>query len=103
MPLGTRELLGVVWDNPADADADAEPVAEAQLKPVRSVLEGLPSLEASWRRLVAFAAQYYQRSLGEIALTGLPALKDMTAEQLARRLTSPKPKKLSKKPRPHWS
>ena len=94
VPLGTRELLGVVWDSPAEA----EPVAEAQLKPVRSVLEGLPPLEASWRRLVAFAAQYYQRSLGEIALTGLPpALKDMTAEQLARRLTPPKPKKLSKK------
>lgn len=93
VPLGNRELLGVVWDGPADA----EPVPQAQLKPVRSVLDGLPPLDARWRRLVAFAAQYYQRSLGEIALTGLPpALKDMTAEQLARRLT-PKAKKLSKK------
>ena len=94
VPLGTRELLGVVWDTPADADA----VPPEHLKPVHSVLEGLPPLEPSWRRLVAFAAQYYQRSLGEIALTGLPpSLKDMTAAQLDRRLTPPKPKKLSKK------
>ena len=94
VPLGTRELLGVVWD----ASGDDEAPAPEQLKPIRSVLEGLPPLAAHWRRLVAFAAQYYQRSLGEIALTGLPpALKDMTAEQLTRRLTPPKPKKLTKR------
>lgn len=96
VPLGTRELLGVVWEAPT-AVAEAAPDLE-RLKPIHSVLDGLPPLEASWRRLVAFAAQYYQRSLGEIALTALPpALKDMTAEQLTRRLTPPKPKKLSKK------
>ncbi|MDR2324571.1 MAG: primosomal protein N' [Acidovorax sp.] len=94
VPLGTRELLGVVWEQAEQAEA----LAPEQLKPVRSVLQGLPPLSASWRRLVGFAAQYYQRSLGEIALTALPpALKDMTAEQLAKRLAPPKPKKLSKK------
>lgn len=94
VPLGTRELLGVVWDKPEQT----ETLAPEQLRTVRSVLEGLAPLSPSWRRLVAFAAQYYQRSLGEIALTGLPpALKDMTAEQLARRLAPSKTKKLSKK------
>jgi len=40
-----------------------------------------------WRRLVAFAARYYQRSLGEVALAALPpALRDLQQEQLARRL-----------------
>src|SRR2546427_5913304 len=36
---------------------------------------------------ISFAAYYYQRSVGEIAVTALPPqLREMTAEQLARRL-----------------
>ncbi|MES2423545.1 MAG: DEAD/DEAH box helicase family protein, partial [Pseudomonadota bacterium] len=84
VPLGQRELLGVVWD--ADADANAPP-ADTALRPISAVLEGLPPLSVAWRQLVTFAAGYYQRSLGEVALSALPpALRDLDAVQLARRL-----------------
>ena len=40
-----------------------------------------------WRRLVAFAAAYYQRAAGEVALAALPPqLRDLSAQQLQRRL-----------------
>ena len=85
VPLGRREVLGVVWDEPK-APQDAEPDL-AQLKPITSVLAAVPPVPASWRGLVAFTARYYQRSLGEVALSVLPpALRESSAEQLERRL-----------------
>lgn len=84
VPLGRREVCGVVWDAPAD-DTDAP--APEQLKAVGAPLDGLPPLPAAWRQLVAFAAGYYQRSLGEVALAALPPqLRELDAVQLARRL-----------------
>ncbi|MEG1736142.1 MAG: primosomal protein N', partial [Comamonas sp.] len=91
VPLGRRELLGVVWDTPA-APADIPPGVE--LRSIACVLPGIAPLSRGWRRLVGFAAHYYQRSVGEIAVTALPPqLRDMTAEQLTRRLAPPKPAK----------
>jgi primosomal protein N' (replication factor Y) len=66
VPLGRRDVAGIVWD------AAAEPGAAAALKPVRQALAALPPLAAPWRRLVEFAAAYYQRGLGELALAVLP-------------------------------
>lgn len=84
VPLGKREVLGVVWDDPA---ADEAPQAPLQLRPIAGVLEGIAPLPDAWRRLVAFAARYYQRSIGEIAMAALPPqLRELTPEQLARRL-----------------
>jgi primosomal protein N' (replication factor Y) len=84
VPLGAREVLGVVWDCPSEPP---EGLTEAQTKAVAGVLEGLPPLNARWRQLVRFAAQYYQRSLGEVALAALPPqLRDLNSVQLARRL-----------------
>ena len=83
VPLGKREDCGVVWDAPRDEGADAP----AQLKSVGGVLDGLPPLSEHWRQLVGFAASYYQRSLGEVALAALPPqLRELDAGQLARRL-----------------
>lgn len=82
VPLGRREVCGVAWDAPADAAA-----APAELKSVGAPLGGLPPLSAAWRELVGFAASYYQRSLGEVALAALPPqLRELDAVQLARRL-----------------
>ena len=82
VPLGRREVLGIVWDSPGDA-----PPATGELRAIASALPGLPPLGAAWRRLVAFAARYYQRGLGEVALAALPpSLRELTAEQLQRRL-----------------
>src|SRR3954463_11077975 len=61
VPLGRREVLGVVWDGePADAGVEERPIAGG--------LDGIPPLAAAWRRLVGFSAAYYQRSPGEVAL-----------------------------------
>ena len=89
VPLGRREVLGVVWDAPAEP-----PPLPAGMAPraIAGVLEGMAPLDAAWRRLVAFAARYYQRALGELALAALPPqLRELTPEQLARRMrrTSP--------------
>ncbi|KRC09908.1 primosomal protein N' [Hydrogenophaga sp. Root209] len=84
VPLGAREVLGVVWDCPTTSP---EGLTEAQTKAVAGMLEGLPPLNERWRQLVKFAAQYYQRSLGEVALAALPPqLRDLSNVQLARRL-----------------
>lgn len=97
VPLGRRELLGVVWEPPA---APAPLPEGLELRSVACVLPGIAPLDAGWRRLVAFAAHYYQRSVGEIAVTALPPqLRDMTAEQLARRLAPPKPARPARKSR----
>jgi primosomal protein N' (replication factor Y) len=84
VPLGQREVLGVVW---ALRDAAPTDMPASAVRDVLSVLEGLAPLDEAWRQLVQFSAQYYQRSLGEVALSALPPqLRDLTSEQLARRL-----------------
>ena len=84
VPLGKREVLGVVWSVLDTAPAD---MPASAVRDVLGVLEGLAPLDKHWRQLVQFAAQYYQRSLGEVALSALPPqLRDLTSEQLARRL-----------------
>ncbi len=87
VPLGTREVLGVAWDAPADATALPPGTAP---RAVAGVLDGVQPLQAAWRRLVAFTARYYQRALGEVALAALPPqLRDLTPAQMARRLRRP--------------
>jgi primosomal protein N' (replication factor Y) len=94
VPLGKRELLGVAWDTPANPDPIPEGV---ELRSIAAVLPGIAPLSQSWRRLTGFAAHYYQRSVGEIAVSALPPqLRDMTPEQLVRRLAPPKAAKPAK-------
>ncbi len=85
VPFGRREVLGMVWKDEAPGENDAASLE--RLKPIVSVLDAVPPLSAPWRALIAFAAGYYQRSLGEIALSVLPAaLRESSREQLDRRL-----------------
>ena len=96
VPLGKRELMGVVWDathlddvttskNASDKSTDK---TELALRPIASVLGGLAPLNTHWCDLVRFAAYYYQRSVGEVALAALPnQLRELSAEQWTRRLT----------------
>jgi primosomal protein N' (replication factor Y) len=84
VPLGSRELLGVVW---AIHDSPPAQLKAGSVRDLAGVLEGLPPLPTAWRQLVQFAAQYYQRSIGEVAMAALPPqLRDLNATQLARRL-----------------
>ncbi|MEY2802686.1 MAG: Primosomal protein [Pseudomonadota bacterium] len=82
VPLGRREVLGLVWDCPTSTELDPQ-----SLKPVLAAYTDLPPLNAAWCKLVQFGAQYYQRSWGEMAHQALPPqLRTLSDEQLQRRL-----------------
>jgi primosomal protein N' (replication factor Y) len=81
VPLGRREVAGIAWTG------GAPPVGDAELKDVAEVCDAIAPLPAPWRSLVEFAASYYQRGLGEIALAVLPAeLRRLGNAGLANRL-----------------
>ena len=83
VPLGRREVPGLVWPGPASERAAGGPA----LRPIVEVLTSLPALAPAWCALVEFTAGYYQRGLGEIALSVLPPeLRKLGAAQLAVRL-----------------
>jgi primosomal protein N' (replication factor Y) (superfamily II helicase) len=85
VPLGRRVVTGVVWPAPNGEAADAPP--PEQIKPIHSVLPGLSPLGPAWVQLVQFAASYYQRSVGEVALAHLPApVRDADEALLQKRL-----------------
>jgi primosomal protein N' (replication factor Y) len=85
VPLGQRELTGMVW--PGETDPDGEVLDAAQLRPISAVLDGLAPLSPRWCALVEFAAGYYQRSIGELALAVLPPqLRELDGKQLQARL-----------------
>ena len=106
VPLGKRELLGIVWHADTTEDKvftnDASKLAQDNpaltLRPIASVLGGIAPLNAHWCDLVRFAADYYQRSVGEVALAALPnQLRELSAEQWTRRLTRKSKAKVSAK------
>ena len=81
VPLGRRVVAGVVWGGEAGGTAPTE------LRPVDQVLDALPPLSADWRALADFAAAYYQRSTGEIALAVMPPeLRRLGNAQVANRI-----------------
>ena len=90
VPLGKRETLGVVWDaESANATGEFDP---EKIRSVAGALDGISPLSASWQQLVTFAAQYYQRSIGEVALAALPPqLRELSPVQIQRRLKRSKP------------
>ncbi len=92
VPLGRREVLGIVWESPPNDPAAGvqaigpESIDDEALKPVSAVLADVPPLMPAWRQLVRFAADYYQRSLGELTISVLPPeLRKASAASLARR------------------
>ena len=81
VPLGKRELLGIVWH------CAGAPSGGHALRPVGEVFADLPPLAPAWLALVDFAAAYYQRGVGELALSVLPPeLRKLDAPGLAKRL-----------------
>jgi len=81
VPLGKREVPGLVW---SVGDAQG---TDRDLRGVAQALSSLPPLSPHWRELVAFAATYYQRSTGEVALSVLPPeLRKLDDAQLANRI-----------------
>ena len=67
VPFGRREAVGVVVGQDAQTDLQAD-----KIKDVIAVRHQLPPMSAHWMALCGFAADYYQRPLGEVMLPGLP-------------------------------
>ncbi|EOA06861.1 primosomal protein N' [Herbaspirillum frisingense GSF30] len=67
VPFGRREAVGVVVGQDAQTDLQAD-----KIKDVIAVRHQLPPMSAHWLALCGFAADYYQRPLGEVMLPGLP-------------------------------
>lgn len=87
VPLGKRDLLGIVWHAAPPAAGAADDTPPPVLRPVGDVFDSLPPMAPAWLALVDFAASYYQRSVGELALAVLPPeLRKQDAPGLAKRL-----------------
>ena len=87
VPLGKRDVPGIVWQVGGAAGSEG-----IELRAVREALTALPPLSEAWRQLASFAAGYYQRGLGELALAVLPPeLRRLDVARLARRLARQKP------------
>jgi primosomal protein N' (replication factor Y) len=72
VPFGKRMVVGLVCEVAAHSE-----VPEDRLRSVDNLCTACPPLSAQWLELAAFAADYYQRGLGEVALPALPqALRD---------------------------
>jgi primosomal protein N' (replication factor Y) (superfamily II helicase) len=67
VPWGKGRKVGLFLEYVQDSE-----LAPEKLKVILSRLDQAPSFPKSWQELVRFAARYYQRSLGEIALPTLP-------------------------------
>jgi primosomal protein N' (replication factor Y) len=65
VPLGRRELVGVVWDAPGD-----EAVGHNRLRPLTALVEG-PAMRADLRRLVDWIAAYTLAPPGEVLAMAL--------------------------------
>jgi primosomal protein N' (replication factor Y) len=92
VPFARREVVGLIV-----AVLDQTDVPADKLKDVLAVRSQLSPLSAQWLALAGFAADYYQRPLGEVALPGLPKnLRVLTTVALDRAM-----KKLAKLDAPH--
>jgi primosomal protein N' (replication factor Y) len=85
VPFGRREAVGVIV-----GIESASALAPDKLKSVLALRTELVPLSASWLALCAFAAEYYQRPLGEVMLPGLPknlrAAKPVALERALKKL-----------------
>lgn len=87
VPLGQREVLGVVLGASKAINEDTGQASDYEFKAIASYTQGLAPLGQDWLDLVAFTAQYYQRSAGEVAIAALPSqLKTLTGEQIQKKL-----------------
>ena len=80
-------LAGDMWPASSGTVCAMTAPAGVELRPISAVLEALPALPQAWCALVEFAARYYQRSIGEVALSVLPPeLRQLDNRQLADRI-----------------
>ena len=90
VPFGRREVVGLITGLPATTE-----VATDKLKAALAIRALLPPMSPAWQALCAFAADYYQRPLGEVMLPGLPknlrAAKTTALDKALARADRPRP------------
>jgi len=67
LPFGRREVTGLILDV-----LDSSDVEEDKLRDVIELRHQVPPLSGDWIALCQFAADYYHRPIGEVALPGVP-------------------------------
>jgi primosomal protein N' (replication factor Y) len=67
VPFGRQRLIGVVLQTQVNPS-----LAPEQIRPIERVLQDLPPLPTNWLAMAEFAANYYQRPVGEVILPALP-------------------------------
>ncbi|MNR93277.1 Primosomal protein N' [compost metagenome] len=85
VPFGRREVVGLIVAVHESTDVPLD-----KLKSALAVRAQLSPLSAAWIALCEFAADYYQRPLGEVAIPGLPknlrALKTTSLDKAIKKL-----------------
>ncbi|MDB5762676.1 MAG: primosomal protein, partial [Herminiimonas sp.] len=87
VPFGRREVVGIIT-----AINDSSDLPEDKLKDALTIRTQLVPLSPAWLALCSFAADYYQRPLGEVAIPGLPknlrALKSTSLDRALKKLAN---------------
>ncbi|HYD81956.1 MAG TPA: primosomal protein N' [Paucimonas sp.] len=90
VPFGRREEIGLIVQVEEVSDVPSD-----KLKNVLAVRTQLPPLTPAWIELCRFAADYYQRPLGEVAVPGVPknlrALKTTALDRALAKLAKTPP------------
>jgi primosomal protein N' (replication factor Y) len=85
VPFGRRKMIGMVVALPDQPAYDPK-----LIKSVEAVLNDVSPLPGHWLKFAQFAADYYQRPLGEVVLPALPvSLRSVTAYQSKRSAGGP--------------
>ena len=69
VPFGRRSVVGLVVSTGSSTDVPPE-----KLKDIAHCYHNIPSFDKAWLDLCRFAASYYHRALGEVALNVLPKI-----------------------------
>jgi primosomal protein N' (replication factor Y) len=90
VPFGRREVVGVIV-----AVATHTDIPHDKLKDALALRGQLPPMSEAWLCMCGFAAEYYQRSLGEVMLPGLPknlrATKTVSLDRALKKLAKTAP------------
>ncbi|WBF65612.1 MAG: primosomal protein N' [Candidatus Kinetoplastibacterium crithidii] len=77
VPFGKRTVIGIVCSYLSKPSFEL-----SQMKMVIEVLDDLPPFSSDWLRLIKFTSEYYQRSLGDVIYSVIPApLRNISAYQ----------------------
>ncbi len=85
VPFGPREVAGLIVGISPSSD-----MPEEKVRNVLAVRHQLPPMSTAWLALGRFAAEYYQRPLGEVVIPALPknlrALKPVSLDRTLKKL-----------------